>query len=294
MRNLLILCGLLLFSVASTAQPQIKTLIVNGQSFYHDNWPEVTEKLKTILENSGRFSVDVLTSKPLGEDISDFRPQFEDYQVIVSLYDGTEWPEQTKAAFEKYMANGGGFVSIHAADNAFPEWEAYNLMIGLGGWGKRNEKSGPYVYYSDLGQKVIDHSQGPGGAHGKRHAYLIESRKPEHPIMQGIPEKWLHANDELYERLRGPAKHMEILATAYAEPQTGGSGRHEPILMTIQYDKGRIFHSVMAHDTNAADCVGFITTFLRGTEWAATGKVTIPVPKDFPTETKTTKRSYAN
>jgi hypothetical protein len=30
------------------------------------------------------------------------------------------------------------------------------------------------------------------------------------------------------------------------------------------------------------DCVGFQTLLARGVQWAASGHVTIPIPKDFP------------
>ncbi len=286
MKRLMIFAALLLLAVPASAQQasqkKLKALIINGQSFYHDNWPEVTETLKEQLLNSGRFSVEVLTSKPLGEDISDFRPAFQNYDVVVSVYDGTEWAAPTKKDFERYMKKGGGFVSIHAADNAFPKWGAYNKMIGLGGWGERDEASGPYVYYNEAGERVTDNSQGRGGHHGKRHSYRVVLRE-EHPVTRGLPTEWMHVNDELYEQLRGPAENMVIMATAWADPETGGSGRHEPMLMGVRWGKGRIFHSVMGHDPASMQCLGFIITFLRGAEWAATGKVTIPVPDNFPT-----------
>ena len=56
--------------------------------------------------------------------------------------------------------------------------------------------------------------------------------------------------------------------------------------MTLTYGKGRVFHTAMGHDVAALKCVGFATTFQRGTEWAATGKVTQKVPADFPTADK--------
>ena len=84
---------------------------------------------------------------------------------------------------------------------------------------------------------------------------------------------------------------MSILATAYADPAQNGSGRDEPMLMTISYGQGRGFHTAMGHADYSMKCVGFMTTLLRGTEWAATGEVSIPVPKDFPTATASTTRS---
>jgi type 1 glutamine amidotransferase len=92
----------------------------------------------------------------------------------------------------------------------------------------------------------------------------------------------MHQGDELYNSLRGPGKNMTVLATAYSDPNNHGSGHDEPLLMVVNYGKGRIFHTAMGHDINALSCVGFIATFQRGTEWAATGKVTQKVPATFP------------
>ena len=164
-------------------------------------------------------------------------------------------------------------------------------MIGLGGWGGRDEKSGPMVRYRD-GKIVLDNSPGAGGTHGAQHAFLVETREPSHPIMAGLPKGWRHVADELYSKLRGPAKNMTVLATAYADPATGGTDENEPILFTIRYGKGRVFHTVLGHAAEQSRCVGFIVTFLRGTEWAATGRVTqMEVPEDFPTADKVSSRA---
>ena len=186
------------------------------------------------------------------------------------------------------MRGGGGFVAVHAADNSFPKWPEYNEMIGLGGWGDRNEKSGPLLRLRD-GQFVPDMRPGPGGHHGAGHAFVVETRAPGHPIMAGLPTKWLHVQDELYDQMRGPAKNLTVLASAFSDKATGGTGEHEPLLMAIAYGRGRVFHSALGHDANAMRCVGFGVTLQRGTEWAATGKVMQRVPENFPTETKVSK-----
>jgi uncharacterized protein len=74
-----------------------------------------------------------------------------------------------------------------------------------------------------------------------------------------------------------------VLATAYSDPGNKGTGHDEPTLMVLNYGKGRVFHTTMGHDIPALSCVGFIVTLQRGTEWAATGKVTQKVPAGFPT-----------
>jgi type 1 glutamine amidotransferase len=133
---------------------------------------------------------------------------------------------------------------------------------------------------------------GIGGSHGPRHAFAIDMRNLKHPITKGLPARWMHAVDELYDRLRGPAENLDLLATAFSSPEKKGTGEHEPILFTIQYGKGRIFHTTLGHDVPAMQCVGFIVTLQRGAEWAATGKVKQKVPADFPGPEKVSTRTF--
>lgn len=271
----------------SGAEPEparLRVLIVDGQN-NHD-WRTDTPNLKKILEATGRFAVDVSTTPPAGakgdaaaEAWKNWRPKFADYAVVVTNYNGEPWPQPVREDFVRYVREGGGLVVVHAADNAFPDWPEYNEMIGLGGWGGRNEKSGPMVRWRD-GAIVRDTQPGAGGTHGRQHEFVVETRAPEHPVMRGLPLRWKHATDELYAKMRGPAKNMTVLATAYSAPDTGGTGEHEPMLLAIDYGKGRVFHTLMGHGPRAMAGLGFQVTLARGTEWAATGKVTLPPPAE--------------
>lgn len=281
-----VLLSFLMASLAPAA-PVLKVLIIDGQN--NHKWQETTPVLKKDLEESGRFSVDIATTPPQGADMSGFKPDFSAYQVVLSNYNGDPWPAETKAAFEQFVSGGGGFVSYHAADNSFPEWKAYNEMIGIGGWGDRTVNSGLYARYKD-GQLVKDTSPGPTGHHGKRLPFQVTVRKADHPITKGLPKVWMHAGDELYDHLRGPAENMTILATAHSDPANSGTGSDEPMLLALAYGKGRIFHTTLGHDTDAMKSVDFIVTLLRGTEWAGTGKVTQKVPSDFPGPDKESAR----
>ena len=265
---------------AVAEEAPLKVLIVDGQN-NHD-WQATTPILKAYFEESDRFTVEVATSPPAKHDMSGFLPDFKAYDVVVSNYNGEPWSQEAQLAFQTYVFGGGGFVSVHAANNAFPDWEEYNQMIGLAGWRGRDQRWGPYVYYRDEA-RVRDDTAGRGGSHGAQHEFQVTTRQPDHPIVRGLPSNWLHTKDELYDRLRGPAKNMQVLATAYADPEQRGSGRHEPMLMTIEYGSGRVFHTTLGHADYSMRCVGFMTTLLRGAEWVATGKVTVKVPEDFPT-----------
>ena len=273
---------------AQAAEP-IKALIVDGQN-NHAVWPTTTKMMKKYLEETKLFTVDVATAAPEGTD-PNFKPDFSKYAVVISNFGhgAAAWPEETQKAFEAFVSGGGGFVVVHAADNAFPEWPAYNEMIGLGGWGGRTEKDGPYVYVNKEGKVVRDETPGRGGNHGAQWEFPVIVRDHGHPITKGMPTEWLHSKDELYDKLRGPAKNMQILATA----ESTVTGRNEPMIFTIGYGKGRVFHTPMGHAEYSVECVGFITTLQRGTEWAATGRVTIAIPADFPTAEKTSSRAFA-
>lgn len=285
-RSFLVLALFSLSSLAIAAEP-IRVMLLDGESAgaYHD-WRATTPLLKRDLEETGLFQVDVVTAPPSKTgDLASFHPKFGDYQAIVFNYDAPDWPDALKAEFEQYMRNGGGMVSVHAADNAFPNWQAWNEMIGIGGWRSRTETAGPLWYLRD-GKLVSDSTPGRAGSHGQRLPFQVTTRDADHPIMKGLPPVWMHAGDELYATLRGPGANMTVLATAHSETSNNGTGRDEPILMVLNYGKGRIFHTTMGHDIPAIEGVGFIVTFQRGVEWAATGKVTQKVPADFPTADK--------
>ena len=313
MKLRLLSLALLIAVTASASAADLKALIIDGQN-NHGVWPKSTFMMKSYLEQTGLFTVDLARTKftmnggKLVEEYAipgfrteakrasdpDFKPEFSKYDVVISNFGhgAMPWPKETQESFVKYVKGGGGLVVVHAADNSFGDWPEYNEMIGLGGWGGRNEKSGPYVYLDENGKVVRDESKGGGGHHGSQHPFSIVVRDAEHPITKGMPREWLHAKDELYDKLRGPARNMTILATAYASPKHGGTGRHEPMLMTISYGKGRVFHTPMGHGDYSQECVGFIATLQRGSEWAATGKVTQKIPKDFPQAEKENSRKY--
>ena len=244
-------------------------------------------------EDSGRFKVDVSTA-PLRKDDKGsapagsiaFPPDLSKYDVVLSNYNGDPWPDEFRTSLEKALKDSKvGLVIVHAANNSFGNWVEYNQMIGMG-W--RDNKFGDrLIIDADGKEKRVPKGEGPGAGHGAGHAFQITIRDGEHPITKGMPKEWMHARDELYHGMRGPIENVHLLATAYSDKSKGGTGEHEPMIWTLTYGKGRVFHTPMGHDLDGMRCLGFIATVQRGTEWAATGIVTLPLPKDFPTADKT-------
>jgi type 1 glutamine amidotransferase len=333
---LLAACGQSNETETTEAPPsKLRALIIDGQN-NHYVWPKTTMMMQDYLEQTGLFEVDIhrMDSVWLGIKYNQSRPEpytyyietypldstaygisrdpiktsrfsldFSQYDLIVSNLgeNSPHWPEETKRSFENYMKNGGGLVVVHAANNAWGDWEEYNKMIGLGAWGGRDSTTGPYVYYTDAGELEKYHGAGRAGSHGAEYEFLITSRATEHPIMEGLPVEWLHTQDELYERMRGPFENATILATAYSDvegnappwdPSAKGMGQHVPLLMAINYGEGRVFHTALGHFDYSMESTGFITTLQRGAEWAATGEVTQDIPADFPSADQSVSREW--
>ena len=256
------------------SQKKLEILYLTGHTDRHHSWEVLSEFHIALLEEAKIFNVDkiILPEKTTNEKIN-----FKKYDAVILNVNDVEWHKELKKDFEKYIRKGGGLIVVHEADNAFPEWKEYNRMTALGGWGNRNHKDGPYCYWKD-GKLTKDYTPGEAGKHGKRVPFVINVRQSEHPVMKGLPAKWLHVKDELYGDLRGPAENIEVLATAFSETESGGTGKEEPVFFTVKYGKGRIFRNVLAHTKKGNDealrNLGYQIVFTRGVEWAASGRVT--------------------
>ena len=186
--------------------------------------------------------------------------------------------------FEGYVKGGGGFVSSHAANNAFLNWTAYNDMIGLG-W--RDKSFGPSLVVGSDGQIIrIPAGGGLGPGHGPEHDFPIHILAKDHPVTRCMPAVWMHPHEQLTHGQHGPAKDITVLTYAWSRD----TKENEPMDWVIPYGKGRVYVTMLGHLWNggtdiALRCVGFQTIFVRGVEWAATGHVTYPIPDVFPTAT---------
>lgn len=276
--------------VPLAAQQPVRALIIDGAN-NHD-WRAVTEALQAILRANGDFVVDVSTSPPppaSADAWAQWRPRFADYDVVVNNFNGghlassLRWPREVEQALEAYVRQGGGLVNIHAANNAFLEWPAFNEMIGLG-W--RDPAFGESLVVEDSGKiKRIPAGQGRQPGHGPSHDFQVTTLAEDHPIYRGLPAKWLHPFEQLTHGQHGPAKNLTVLSYAWSKD----TGENEPMDWVIPFGEGRVYTTMLGHTSTGRissnrnlRCVGFQTVVARAVEWAATGEVTIPAPADFP------------
>lgn len=271
----------------------IRVLIVDGYS-NHD-WRLTTALIRGIIEPTGLFDVSVSTAPPTvgapGWDA--WRPKFRDYDVVIQncndLKGGQKWPREVQAAFEEYVAAGGGVYIWHSGNNAFPDWPAYNEMIGLG-WRK---KDFGWAVAVDGQEKIVRIPAGEGldTGHGARIDTVVR-RIGDHPIHVGLPRTWLTPDIEVYYYARGPAKNLEVLSYGF-DPKTQ---MNWPLEWVVGYGEGRVYTSTFGHvwagDTQPARmrCAGVQTVAVRALQWLAGREVTLPVPPDFPTATAASVR----
>jgi hypothetical protein len=271
---------------AHAAAAPIRVLIVDGYS-NHD-WQLTTKLIRGILEPTGLFRVSVSTAPPTKDapGWDEWRPKFSDYDVVLQtcndLGGKPSWPRAVQEDLETFVRGGGGLYVWHSGNNAFPDWPAYNEMIGLG-WRKKDFGEALSV---DADGKVVRIPAGEGldTGHGARIDTVVR-RLDDHPIHAGLPRAWLTPDIEVYYYARGPAKNLEVLSYGL-DPKTQ---MNWPLEWTVAYGQGRVYTSTFGHvwkgDTQPARmrCAGLHTVAVRALQWLAKRPADFPVPPDFPT-----------
>lgn len=281
-------------SIGLAAEPPVRVLIVDG--FGNHDWRRTTMLVREVLERRSDFVISVSTAPAdtAEPNYPSWNPDIAQCDVVIQTCNdinrsGPLWNETARKSFEAFVSGGGGVFVLHSGNNAFPKWEAYNHMIGLG-W--RDKSFGKAIRVKpDETLEIIPAGEGNSTGHGERTDRLIH-RLGNHPIHQGMPRVWMTPKIEVYTWARGPAENIEILSWA-EDPATK---ERWPIEWTVAYGKGRIYTSTFGHvwkdEENPVDfrCAGFQTLILRTVQWLAKRQVDEPVPADFPTETETSLR----
>jgi type 1 glutamine amidotransferase len=273
---------------------KIRVLIVDGYS-NHD-WKLTTQLIRTLLESTGLFSVEVSTSpaSSTAPAWDAWRPLFKAYDVVIQNYNdingGPPWPRDVQVGFEDFVRDGGGVYIFHSAQNAFVDWPGYNEIIGLG-WRKKT-----YGTAIAIGDDGTLNYQPPGEGDDTNHApngEVVIHLLGEHPIHDGLPQTWKTSHLEVYYDARGPAKNLRVLSYA-RDPRFG---RNWPVEWTVNYGKGRAYIATFGHvwlgdvQPESMRCAGVQTMIVRAVQWLAHRPVTIPVPADFPTADRVSIRA---
>ena len=235
----------------------IRVLIITGD--HGHAWKQTTPFLKDLLSRAG-MKVDVTETPARDLNIENLAR----YDVFLLNYKDTRnggpltrWSDENRAALTEAVRSGKGLLVYHHASSAFTGGSAFDKefeRLIAGGWRRQ-------------------------GNHGKRHVFKVTIRKPDHPITRGMPDQFVHANDELYQNSVMFPDSI-VLATAFSDKSLDprNSGRDEPVVWVANYGKGRVCENVLGHDIEAMKSPGFQTLLIRGIEWAATGEAHSQAP----------------
>jgi hypothetical protein len=279
--------------VAGAATPRLRILLLDG--FSNHDWRLTTSLIRGILEPTGLFTVDVSTAPPTADapGWDKWRPKFANYDAVIQTCNdfggGPAWPRRVRDDFEAYVRSGGGVYIWHSGNNAFPDWPAYNEMIGLG-WRKKD--FGWAIALTEQGVvRRIPAGEGLDTGHAERVDTVVR-RLGDHPIHAGLPRAWLTPDIEVYYYARGPAQRLDVLSYGF-DPKTQ---MNWPLEWTTAYGRGRVYTSNFGHvwkgDTQPARmrCAGVQTVAVRALQWLARRPVTWPVPADFPKDDRVSVR----
>lgn len=224
---------------AKAADEKIRVLVITGFDFPSHVWEESARLNAAILEESGRFDVEISSDKEVMAQLPG-----SDFDVVIlnfGFWNEAEPSDEAKSGLLKFAEQGGGVVALHFACASFQEWDGFHDLLGRV-WVKGTGGHGPY---------------GP---------FTVDVVNHEHPITAGLES--FQTEDELYARLDGEGE-IEVLATADSD----WSGATEPLVFVKRYGEGRVVHNLLGHGLDAKRVPAYQTLLIRGTEWAATGAV---------------------
>ncbi|SVC31004.1 uncharacterized protein METZ01_LOCUS283858, partial [marine metagenome] len=208
MRSFFFTCLLgILVSGSSLAKERIRVLIVDGRN--NHNWQITTDALRATLEATGMFTVSATTAptstiprtprapksvhprvqaafekfaqaykeqtKPakdaLGPRWQTWQPDFSAHDVVIMNYNGQNWSKASRKAFVEYVKGGGGVLLVHAANNAFRDWDEFNEMIGLG-W-RPGDRGKAVKVDPKTRRSFVDEGNANNSGHGSKHPFQV-------------------------------------------------------------------------------------------------------------------------
>jgi len=260
-------------------EDRLQVLIISGQNSYEHDWTGVNNRLRTQLQDTGRFDVRITEDFDQGS-----LAMLKDYDVVILNYssrwnyaDAEQhlWSPQAFQALYDYVAQGGGLVAYHSSFTWGREIPEYKRLVGATMMPGVSRRAPP-------------------------DAFQIELVDREHPITQGLRRyQWSFMEDMYTNMVFHSDAKVRVLATAFEDEsfydrdkisekypaeaysperlaQMDGINESHPQVWVQSYGEGRVFSITLGHGPDTIQYDGFKTLFARGSEWAGTGEVTIP------------------
>ncbi len=260
-------------------EERLHVLIISGRNSYEHDWTGVNNRLRTILQDTGRFDVRITEDFDEGNltTLRNYDVVFLNYSSRWNYADKEQhlWSDRAFKALYDYVREGGGLVAYHSSFTWGRDIPEYRRLVGA------------------VMEPGISRRAPPD-------AFMFELVDREHPVTKGMRRyHWSFMDDMYTNMVFAPEARVTVLATAYddaaayAPEKTGPKYDFEayrqanllkmgkinaanPQVWVQDYGKGRVFSITLGHGPDTIQYDGVKTLLVRGAEWAASGKVTIP------------------
>ena len=130
-----------------------------------------------------------------------------------------------KAAFERYIRAGGGYVGVHSASDTEYNWSWYGGLVG--------------AYFNRV------------HGHSKVMQATIHVTDRTNQSTQMLPAIWIRT-DEWYNFATNPRGKVHVLMTIDEKTYKGGTmGADHPIAWCHEYDGGRAWYTALGHTSQS-------------------------------------------
>ncbi|MGX1886673.1 ThuA domain-containing protein [Streptomyces sp. NPDC055287] len=213
-------------------------------NFAHDSIPAGIEAIKKLGSENG-FEVEATDDAAAFTDANLAR-----FQAIV-FNNTNSTPEkgdllnaEQRAALQKFVRAGGGWVGLHAASASERDWGWYEGLVGA----------------------IFD--QHPAVQTGR-----VKVLDQAHPSTKGLPELW-ERTEEWYNWRTSPTGKVHTLAQIKVRDGVTGldEGVDHPWSWCQNYDGGRSWFTAGGHAKSAFQEENFLQHILGGIQWAAGNK----------------------
>jgi cytochrome c len=222
-------------AAAFDRQPDFSVLVFSKTAgFRHASIPD---GIAAIAELGAQANFSVVAT----EDDAQFTDDnLANFSVVVFLNTtGTVLDDAEKAAFMRYIENGGGFVGVHSATDTEYDWAWYGQLVG--------------AYFQD---------------HPSIQQATVNVVDDEHPSTVGLPPMW-ERTDEWYNFRTNPRGSVHVLAVLDETTYTGGTMGDHPISWCREFDNGRSWYTAMGHTSETFNEPLYREHLLGGIRYAA-------------------------
>jgi cytochrome c len=240
--TLVLLCGATPVAPAAQAErtagaaASYKVLVFTRTTGYrHASIPAGVAAIRALGAAHG-FTVDSTANPAVFSDA-----RLAHYATVVFLSTtGNPVPTRAeRAALQRYIEDGGGFVGIHAASDGGWNWPWYGALVG--------------AYFAE---------------HPRQQLALVHIEDRRHPATAGLADRY--RLDEWYDFRADPRPDVHVLADVDDSSYTGSTmGQDHPVTWCQDYDGGRSFYTALGHTSASFAEPFFLHQLLGGIQTTA-------------------------